>query len=300
MTEKKFLISGASGFLGKYIVRELDEGLFDSIGRGPTNTIKFDLAQTELPLTFENKYEYLIIASGYAHVLQDNARQLQLHDTINFRGTQKIVESAYHSCLKGVVYISTVAVYGEKMTFPFKESDELLGESPYAKSKIAAERYLMEWSVKTKVPVLVFRIPLVAGQDPPGNLGAMIEAIRKKRYFSVGKGRAKRSMVLAEDLAKFIIEMCGRHGIYNLSDGHHPSYREMEKCIAQQLNTHLPNELPFLLARFLARIGDVLPILPINTARLKKLTQNLIIDDTKARTELGWEPREVVKNLKVQ
>lgn len=300
MTEKKYLISGASGFLGKYIVRELDEREFDSIGRGPTNTIKFDLSQTELPLTFENKYEYLIIASGHAHVLQDDARQLHLHHSINYKGTQKLVDSAYHSCLKGVVFISTVAVYGEKMTYPFKESDELLGESPYAKSKIAAERYLIDWSVKTKVPVLVFRIPLIAGQNPPGNLGAMIVAIRKKRYFSVDKGRAKRSMVLAEDLAKFIIKMCGRHGIYNLSDGHHPSYREMEKFIAQQLNTHLPNELPFLLARILARIGDVLSILPINTARLKKLTQSLIIDDSKARTELGWQPREVLKNMKVQ
>jgi nucleoside-diphosphate-sugar epimerase len=300
MTKKKYLISGATGFIGKYIVRELDAELFDSIGRGHNNSIIFDLAQTELPLTFENKYEYLIIASGHAHVLQDDARQLHLHHCINFKGTQKLVESAYHSCLKGVVFISTVAVYGEKMTYPFKESDELLGDSPYAKSKIAAERYLMDWSVKTRVPVLVLRIPLVAGQDPPGNLGAMIEAIRKKRYFSVGKGRAKRSMVLAEDLAKFIIEMSGHHGIYNLSDGHHPSYREMERCIAQQLNTHLPNELPFLLARILARMGDVLSILPINTSRLKKLTQNLIIDDSKARTELGWQPREVLKNLKVQ
>lgn len=300
MTEKKYLISGASGFLGKYIVRELDEQLFDSIGRGTTNTIKFDLSQTELPLTFENKYEYLIIASGHAHVLKDDASQLNLYHSINYKGTQKLVESAYHSCLKGVVFISTVAVYGEKMRCPFKESDELLGDSPYAKSKIAAERYLTDWSRETKVPVLVLRIPLIVGQNAPGNLGAMIEAIRKKRYFSVGKGRVKRSMVLAEDLAKFIIEMCGRHGIYNLSDGHHPSYREMEKCIAQQLNKHLPYQLPFLLARLLARIGDVLPILPINTSRLEKLTQNLIIDDTKARTELGWHPQEVVKNLKVQ
>lgn len=300
MTEEKYLVSGASGFLGKFIVKELDERLFDSIGRGPTNTIKFDLSKTELPLTLEHKFEYLIIASGHAHVLKDDARQLHLHHAINYKGTQKLVEAAYHPGLKGVVFISTVAVYGEKMTYPFKENDELLGESPYAKSKIAAERYLTEWSVRTKVPVLIFRIPLVAGQNPPGNLGAMIEAIRKKRYFSVGKGVAKRSMVLAEDLAKFIIEMCGRHGIYNLSDGHHPSYREMEKCISMQLNTNLPKELPLVLARILARIGDVLPILPINTARLKKLTQNLIIDDTKARKELGWLPREVVKNFKIQ
>ena len=39
MTDKKYLISGATGFLGKYIVQELALNSFDSIGRGSMNTI---------------------------------------------------------------------------------------------------------------------------------------------------------------------------------------------------------------------------------------------------------------------
>lgn len=300
MTDKKYLISGATGFLGKYIIQELAFNSFDSIGRGPMNTINYDLSQVEMPLTLLNKYDYLIIASGHAHVFQDNGREMHLHNDINFKGTQKLVESAYHTALKGIVFISTVAVYGEKMTFPFKEGDELRGESPYAKSKIAAERFLMGWSQKTMVPVLILRIPLIAGKCPPGNLGAMIEAIRNKRYFSVAQGKARRSMVLAEDLAKFIVGNCGQHGNYNLSDGVHPSYRLLEKLIASQLNLSMPKEIPLFLVYILAKIGDVLTFLPINSVRLKKLINDLILDDSKARKELNWQPREVVKYLTIE
>lgn len=300
MAEKKYLISGATGFLGKFILNELDSSLFDTIGRGPTNTIKFDLAQTELPLTFPNKYDYLIIASGHAHVFKDNTRESHLHHTINSKGTQKLVESAYHNGLKGIVFISTVAVYGENMILPFKEGDELLGESPYAKSKIAAENFLIDWSRETNVPVLILRTPLIAGKCPPGNLGVMIEAIRNKRYFSVAKGRAKRSMVLAEDLAKFIVENCGHNGVYNLCDGLHPSYRELEQLISKQLNLPLPKEIPLFIAEVLAKVGDILPFMPINSVRLKKMKQDLLIDDSKARKELGWQPKEVAKYLIIE
>ena len=258
------------------------------------------MSQAETPLTLYNKYDYLIIASGHAHVFQDNVREMHLHNAINFKGTQKLIESAYHDDLKGVVFISTVAVYGEKMTLPFKEEDELRGESPYAKSKIAAERFLMDWSQKTNVPVLILRIPMIAGKCPPGNLGAMIEAIRNKRYFSVAQGRARRSMVLAEDLAKFIVGKCGQHGIYNLSDGVHPSYRSLEKLISAQLNLPMPKEIALFLVYILAEIGDILTFLPINSGRLKKMMQDLILDDTKARKELGWQPNEVVKFLIIE
>jgi nucleoside-diphosphate-sugar epimerase len=275
----------------------LDSHLFDSIGRGPTNTIKFDLVQTEMPMIFDNKYEYLIITSGYAHVLTNNDTEKLLHHKINFIGTKKLVESAYHSGLKGIVFVSTVAVYGEKMKLPFKEEDELLGEAPYAKSKIAAEAFLMEWSRQNNVPVLILRIPLIAGKCPPGNLGAMIEAIRNKRYFSIAKGKAKRSMVLAEDIAKFIVDNCGQHGIYNLCDGIHPSYRELEQLISKQLNLPPPKGIPVFIAQIFAIIGDIFTMLPINSVRLRKLKQDLILDDSKARNELGWRPRKVVKHF---
>lgn len=297
MINKKYLVSGATGFLGMYIISELADETFDTIGRSFTNNIIFDFTQIDAPLNIIDKYDYLIIASGHAHIFEDNVNEKILHYKINFNGTKKLVDSLDVKSLKGVVYISSVAVYGENMIIPFKEDDDLLGDSSYAKSKIAAENYLMSWSKEKKVPVLILRVPLIAGKFPPGNLKAMIEAIRNKRYFSVAGGKARRSMVLADDLAKFIVCNCGRHGVYNLSDGYHPSYRELEYVITKQLNVSLPREIPVFIAKIAAKFGDLFSFFPINSLRLKKLMYDLIIDDSKARREINWQPKSVIKNF---
>lgn len=300
MFSKKYLVSGASGFLGKFIIDELNSETYDTIGRAKSNTIKFDFAQSEIPLKIDGKYDYLIIASGHAHVLTNQDTENLLHFNVNYIGTQKLVNSLDLTTLKGVVYVSSVAVYGENMKIPFREEDDLLGESPYAKSKIIAEEYLMRWSQQNNIPVLILRVPLIVGKCPPGNLGAMIEAIRKKRYFSVARGQARRSMVLAEDLAKYIVSNCGRLGVYNLSDGFHPSFRELETLISRQLNVSRPKEMPLFLAKILAKAGDTFSFLPINSLRLKKLMCDLIIDDSKAKRETDWQPRAVINNFELK
>jgi nucleoside-diphosphate-sugar epimerase len=300
MEYKKYLISGATGFLGKHIVELLFKETFETIGRGDSNTIKFDFTQNRSVLRLSNKYEYLIIASGHAHVLKEGAQDTYLHFSVNFKGVQALTCAIDTSCLKGVVYISTVAVYGTQLDKPFTEDDELHGDTAYAKSKIAAENYLLEWSRGNNIPVLILRIPLIAGKNPPGNLGQMISAIRNGRYFSILGGKARRSVIRAEDLSEFILNNCGKSGIYNLSDGLHPTYREFEVLISKQLNVNYPKELPIVIAKCLALLGDVFSFIPINSQKLKKMSQDLIINDTKARKELGWKPQGVIANFKIQ
>lgn len=297
MYKKKYLVSGATGFLGKYIISELASESYDTIGRSNSNTIKIDFAKTENLLNLPGVYDYLLIASGHAHVFDNNASEKLLHHNVNFVGTKILINSIDIKRLKGVVYISSVAVYGDKMTIPFREDDELLGVSSYAKSKIAAEKFLLNWSLENNIPVLILRVPLIAGKFAPGNLAAMIEAIRKKRYFSVARGESRRSMVLADDLAKYIVNNLGNNGVYNLSDGCHPSYRQLEKLISKQLNVSPPKEIPILVAKIAAKIGDVFPFLPINSLRLNKLICDLIIDDSKARNETDWHPKSVIENF---
>jgi hypothetical protein len=52
--------------------------------------------------------------------------------------------------------------------------------------------------------------------------------------------------------------------------------------------------ISFSLAQFLGYIGNLIPILPINTILIKKLTSSLTFDDTKAKKELGWSSSSVL------
>jgi hypothetical protein len=137
-------------------------------------------------------------------------------------------------------------------------------------------------------------LPLLVDKNPPGNLGAMTRAIQKGYYFNIGGGKAKKSMVLAEDVAKFILKIAPIGGIYNLTDGVHPTFKELSTSIAKKKLFNLPLRL----AKIFAKIGDVLgDKSPLNSIKLKKITSDLTFDDSKAR-EKGWNPQAVLDYLK--
>lgn len=138
------------------------------------------------------------------------------------------------------------------------------------------------------------------GPDAPGNLGAMIKGIQKGYYFNIAGGKAKKRMVLAEDVAKNILKVAEIGGIYNLNDGYHPSFSELSNHIAFQLGKGKTMNMPLWLARIIANFGDLLGNkVPLNTNKLKKITSDLTFDDSKAREAFGWNPTPVLKGFKL-
>lgn len=135
------------------------------------------------------------------------------------------------------------------------------------------------------------RLPLLVGDNPPGNLGAIIKAIRNGYYFNINGGKAMKSMVLAEDVAKFIPTIAPIGGIYNLTDGVHPSFYQLSLAISKKRIYNLP----LFLARMVAKFGDLYGYkAPLNSIKLDKLISDLTFDDSKARI-MGWNPRHVLE-----
>jgi nucleoside-diphosphate-sugar epimerase len=138
------------------------------------------------------------------------------------------------------------------------------------------------------------------GSKPLGNLGSMIKGIQKGYYFNIAGGQGKKSMVLAEDVVKNILKISEIGGIYNLTDGYHPSFSELSSYIAIQLCKGKPMNIPIWLAKIIAKFGDLLGSkAPINTNKLKKITSDLTFDDTKAREAFGWNPTRVLEGFKI-
>jgi nucleoside-diphosphate-sugar epimerase len=119
-------------------------------------------------------------------------------------------------------------------------------------------------------------------------LGAMERAVKGRYYFQIGKGEAKRSMVHAKQLAEFVPTLIGKSGIYNLTDGYHPTYAEVAERFGKLYNRRILS-LPEGIIKPIAKFGDLLPNFPLNSYRLSKLSQSLTFCDQKARRELGWK-----------
>lgn len=291
------LITGASGFLGKSIIKyflSLDKSIL-TIGRNDCSNIKCDLS-SEIPYIDREPVDIVIHAAGKAHLIPITEAQKQSFFDVNLTGTNNLLKALENldSLPRYFIFISSVAVYGQEIGININEQSPLYAKDPYGLSKIQAEHLVTNWCQKNNIICTILRLPLLVGKNPPGNLGAMIKGIKKSYYFNIGGGTAKKSMVLAKDVAQFIPKVAHIGGIYNLTDGVNPTFFELSKAIAKKKIF----SLPLFVVKVFGFLGNFLgEKAPINTLKINKIISDLTFDDSKAR-ELGWKPRSVLEYLK--
>lgn len=292
------IVTGFSGFLGKTTLNHLRKEIL-RIGRINAD-ITCDLSTQipKLPAT-----DLVIHAAGKAHSVPKTTLEKQEFFDVNLNGTLNLLKGLEQSpsLPKNFVFISSVAVYGANEGNLLTEDSPLNAKDPYGLSKIQAEALVEEWCNRHNVICSILRLPLLAGPNPPGNLGAMIKGIKKGYYFDIAGGKAKKSIVLAEDVARIIPRVAEIGGVYNLTDGYHPSFAELSELIATQLGKKKPFNIPHWVAWPMGRTGDLLGSkAPINSDKLRKITSDLTFDDSKARELLGWNPRSVLEEFKIK
>lgn len=298
MNTTSILTTGGSGFLGSVLTNFLkrDNKLFDI---QDFSDIRMDITKP-FEIDINSSFDIIIHAAGKAHLIPLSVKEEKAFYDVNYIGTINLCQAIDKliNKPKAFIFISTVAVYGLEKGEMITESYPLNGITPYAKSKILAEKYLIDWSSKNNIILSILRLPLVVAPNPPGNLGAMINGIKTGKYFSIGKADAKKSMVWGEDIAQVIPKLAETGGIYNLTDGYHPTFRELEKSISFALDKSQPRKIPLIVAKVFAAIGDLLgKRAPINTRKLNKITSLLTFNDYKANKYLGWKPQRVLDKI---
>ena len=297
---EKLLFTGGTGFLGNNVMPLLKERYeVTTCGITPDDMIKANLAK-EVPGLSE-RYDVVLHACGKAHMIPKTAAEKQAFYDVNYQGTVNLCSALEKAGVpKALVFISTVAVYGCEYGDLITEEHPLDGNSAYAESKIMAERYLTKWCKENRVILGVVRPSLLAGRNAPGNLGAMVNGIKKGFYMNIARGQVVKSVLMAEDIARLIPILEERGGVYNVCDTRQPSFGEISASIAKQLGKHRPISIPYWMARCMAKVGDLLGnSAPFNSNKLEKMTKSLTFSNEKARKELGWEPLDVLENFKI-
>lgn len=296
----KLLFTGANGFLGKNVIPLLVEKTFEVKSFGTHNAdYIYDITKEIHP--FSEKFDVVFHAAGKAHSIPKNSQEEKSFFDVNFQGTKNLCKSLEKNIPEIFIFISTVAVYGKDFGENIDEGFPLIGATPYAKSKIMAEDFLQEWCKNNNVKLFIFRPSLIAGPNPPGNLGDMINAIRGNRYFNIAGGKAKKSVFWVEDFAKLtFLTLENKGGIYNVCDDFNPDFDKISKKISQLLNKKNPKSIPFIIAKCLALLGDLLgKKAPINSLRLKKIMDNLTFSNAKVKNELGFSASNVMEKFQI-
>ena len=292
----KILLTGASGFLGREIFHYLKSLSYDvtTIGRSEINDVKCDLSRN-IPFLSKN-IDFIIHVAGKAHVVPKNQQEKKDFFDVNLEGTKNLLRGLENKSPKTFVFISTVAVYGIETGEMIDENSPLNGTTPYAKSKILAEAEVLKFGKEHNMKVVVLRPPLIIGKSPEGNLKLLIKAIKKGYYFRIGDGAAKRSIVAAKDIAELVTTLCGKQGVYNVTDRRHPSFKDIDTKISNYYDKKI-KVMPKGLMKLAAKLGDVISVFPFNSNKYKKMTNSLTFSDEKAVKELNWIPDNALDNI---
>ena len=297
---ESLLFTGGTGFLGKNARPVLDKKYkVTTCGITPEDEIKANLAKEVPALT--KHFDVVLHACGKAHSVPKTEAEKQVFFDVNYQGTVNLCTALEKVGVpKALIFISTVAVYGCDFGELITEDHPLDGTTPYAKSKIMAEDFLTEWCKKHGVVLGILRPSLLAGKNAPGNLGAMVNGVKKGFYMNIAGGKVVKSILMAEDIAHILPLVAEKGGVYNVCDTFQPSFGQISESVAKQLGKGKPMNIPYWMACCMAKVGDLLGNkAPINSYKLEKMTKSLTFSNEKARKTLGWEPMDVLQNYKI-
>jgi len=305
---KHALVTGGNGFLGAILATHLQNS-----GYTVTNLSRHPLATAEINLSVDitqpfqlpdQQYNLVVHAAGKAHSVPRTEAEAQVFYQVNREGTRHLLDAlAQHPAKlpEAIILISPVAVFGQDKGEHIAEKSELEAKDPYGLSKQAAEELTRIWSRNHQVPAAILRLPLIAGPDAPGNLGAMVQGIKKGRFFQLAEGKARRSVVLAQDVAEALTVVAKFPGTYTLTDGQHPSFAELSKVISEVKQYKPPRNLPTPVAMGAGLAGSTLEAalrrrMPFSWGTYRKMTQTLTFSDAHAREVWNWAPRSVTEH----
>lgn len=276
MENKKtnILITGANGFIGNYLRKEFADCNINSLGLQDNNEYKADL-RYEVPM-IENDFKIVIHNAGTAD--ETNAM------ASNYQGTINLLKGLDNRHPQYFVYISSVHIYGLGEGENISETTSLNPSTEYGRSKMLAEKELQHWCDEKGVVLTILRPAMVFGNGIHGKAKEMFEAIIQGRYFHVSENKARRSVVMADDVAKAIRLLYDKGGIYNITDGYDPTVIELADSMAANASTNKRiMSCPLKWLKIAAKIGDTIPPLGkfLNSEKLTMLTSTRTFSNQK-------------------
>jgi len=300
------LVTGASGFIGPALCKRLrGEGWFvravmRRAADGPwAESVLVDLGREPVPRGTLAGVDCVFHLAGKAHALAEGPGADEEYRISNVQSTLDLLAAAQAQSVRGFVYFSSVKAIGARGDSGRAGGAELVPDSPYGRSKLAAEQAVLG-SGAVPHPV-VLRPALVYGPNPKGHLELMIRAVRDGWFPPLPELGNGRSMVHRDDLVEAaLLCACDPRAIgraYVVTDGTPYSTRQIYECILEALGRKAPSwTLPTAVLRAGARLGDALGRVrgqrfPFDSEMLEKLVGSARYDGEAICRELGFVPK---------
>lgn len=287
------LLTGAGGFLGKYIYHELttrtehpDRDII-TVGTSVKSDIKADLTAGS-PL-INTKATTVIHAVGAC--FGGDRHKMNVDTTLN------LLKALERSVPENFVYLSSTEIYGRSEGTDFNEATIPDPVSETGITKLEAEKKLTEWCKRHDVRLSILRCPPIVGTGMKGPLRKLVNSIYRGSYNHISDDNSRLSVVHAVDVAVAAVDIAPIGGIYNITDGVNPTRHDLAEALSARIGHKRIYTISPKRARLIARICDYLPFTTYGTKRLEEMTTTLTFDSSKIIATLGRRPHSVTEYL---
>lgn len=242
--------------------------------------------------------------AGKVHTVPATITEQNDFYRVNVDGTSDLIKACADNRVGRLIFFSTVGVYGKDGNFHGDELSLCEPVSDYGKSKLLAEKIVLDSFGNGGPQGVVLRFPVVYGPRDRGNVLKLIRAIDQKRFFYFGDGRCLRSMVSSANAAvaaiQAAVEPFTGSQVFCVTDGRDYRMLELVEAIRAALCMDwMPFHIPISAARLMGKIGDVFETaswirIPVSSAAVMKLSSSLTFSCEKAKKMLRYAPVETL------
>jgi nucleoside-diphosphate-sugar epimerase len=222
------------------------------------------------------------------------ARDRRLLETVNVQGTENLLRAARQAGVRKLVYTSSSAVYGVPDANPVTEATLPAPREPYGRAKYEGERRCLAHA-RAGLDVTIVRPRTILGHGRLGIFQILFEWVRTGYNVPVlGNGGNVYQFVHADDLADACIRAGERVGAdaFNVGADRFGTMRELlEGLCAHAATGSRVRGVPAAPAEWLMKASGALGLSPLAPYHALMYGRSMYFDVTKAKSELGWQPR---------
>ncbi|WP_233883707.1 NAD-dependent epimerase/dehydratase family protein [Tenacibaculum piscium] len=275
----KIVVTGASGFVGSNITEYL-ENKGSSIEKVSLRNENY---------TFDAKADAIIHLAGKADDTSNTLDEKE-YFKVNTDLTINLFNSFLNSEVKDFFFFSSVKAVADAVDGVLYENHIPEPKTPYGKSKLKAEEYLLSKELPKGKRLFIIRPTMIHGAGNKGNLNLLFKVVDKGVPWPLASFNNKKSFLSINNLNFLMGEMLENKtvasGIYNFTDDNDISTNRLIEILATVSDKKARLlKIPASLISTAAKMGDKLK-LPLNTERLQKLTQDYVVSNQKIKQAL--------------
>jgi len=278
----KIIVTGASGFVGQNLTKYLELNTYIVKGVSLRTDSWLDLIKSD--------FDAIIHLAGKAHDTSNTSSDNEYFE-VNRDLTIDLYNTFLASECKDFFYFSSVKAVADTVDGVLEEDVTGKPFTAYGKSKLEAEQYLLSQSLPEGKRLFIIRPCMIHGPGNKGNLNLLYKVVKKRLPWPLASFHNERSFLCVDNLSYLIKAMLETKevssGVYNFADDEPLSTNDLVILISQTLGRkpkllHLSSSL----IKTAVKVGDLLP-LPLNSERLKKLTESYVVSNKKIKNTLG-------------